>query len=406
MSMPALGDPFLNITVGAPVTLVDAFGSYSAYMVIFDTNLPSYSFQSKHSRRRRFREFEWLVHQISVRFPGLQLPELPEKKYFGRLAADVVHERQQALQRLMTQLAHDPVAMFSEPLLSFCTADVELRDIGFGFWSQTATQGVSRTIGSRSSVVSPGSPDSVSSSTSVAIPDGRVPSLAPVAAIGSVSTTAESSSPRPARAKSAKQSSLPSDTSSPGYASFPGAESGAGDEADTTAVTAESGPGRLVVTLSEPELTTGLLGPYHLYTLVVDSSYPRYRMPREPVKRRFRDFETLCTLLSDRYPDELMLPLPPKQMFKRFSDEFLADRKHGLEAWLRYLASNGCFVSSPELQRFCTLPGDWQTAPNPSDRPVTVAQASTAYMLPQHVVPSTMQAVMQSVAKWWPRSLS
>lgn len=132
-------EPYLNIILSDPVRMADAFGEFCAYPVRFESNLPQYK-QPPVPIRRRYREFEWLRHQLLLRFPTQRLPALPEKRFFGRFAGDFLEERQEKLQRFVTAVGHNRALMYADVLLLFCTSDLDLSVVDFTVWELPASQ--------------------------------------------------------------------------------------------------------------------------------------------------------------------------------------------------------------------------------------------------------------------------
>lgn len=70
--------------------------------------------------------------------------------------------------------------------------------------------------------------------------------------------------------------------------------------------------------------------------------HTEYHVYTEPsacsVVRRYSDFLWLSDCLSKAYPYCVVPALPPKQVFGRFEDKFLSQRRRGLEKFLNKLA--------------------------------------------------------------------
>jgi hypothetical protein len=114
-------------------------GVFAAFSVTFATNMTGYTPPS-HPVRRRFREFEWLRTQLSLRFPTQPLPPLPPKGFFGRFSSQFIADRTTGLQEFLSNVAHNPVFLASDLLRWFCVADTDLSVADFSMWSVEATE--------------------------------------------------------------------------------------------------------------------------------------------------------------------------------------------------------------------------------------------------------------------------
>jgi hypothetical protein len=74
------------------------------------------------------------------------------------------------------------------------------------------------------------------------------------------------------------------------------------------------------------------------------------------VKRRYSEFEWLHERLSNLHPDVVLPPLPPKRTFGRFRDDFIDERKQGLQTFLQFLASHPKLRYDRVFQLFCERP--------------------------------------------------
>jgi len=86
---------------------------------------------------------------------------------------------------------------------------------------------------------------------------------------------------------------------------------------------------------------------YYLYTI---------KSQKSTVKRRYRDFEWLETLLRQKYQGLGVPLLPPKQLIKWIDKAFLEERRAEMQKFLEILTKHPQLKNSPELNFFLTCP--------------------------------------------------
>ena len=97
---------------------------------------------------------------------------------------------------------------------------------------------------------------------------------------------------------------------------------------------------------------------YTVYTLQTTSQLPSYDHNKlYKVDRRFSDFEYLYNKLQEmvNYRGLIIPNLPPKQYLGSLSNDFLNQRKDGLNTFLRILTTHSTLKYDLELRAFLTV---------------------------------------------------
>lgn len=74
------------------------------------------------------------------------------------------------------------------------------------------------------------------------------------------------------------------------------------------------------------------------------------------MRRRYSEFEWLEERLQKAHPDLTLPPLPPKRTLGRFRDDFLEQRRRGLQGFLNFCASTPTLRDDPLVHLFCERP--------------------------------------------------
>lgn len=82
--------------------------------------------------RRRYSDFEWLRELLKLRFHGMAIPMLPEKKLIGNQGPEFIEERKRGLISFMNVLTDNPYLRHDHTVRSFLT----VAESGAGEWDQ------------------------------------------------------------------------------------------------------------------------------------------------------------------------------------------------------------------------------------------------------------------------------
>jgi len=107
-----------------PRTEGSRFSQFVTYLLVSTTN-PS-------GVRRRYSDFEWLREVLRLRFHGIAVPILPEKKAIGNKEQDFIGDRMKGLASFMRNIVANPYLRNDHTLNLFLT----LGDSGAGEWEQ------------------------------------------------------------------------------------------------------------------------------------------------------------------------------------------------------------------------------------------------------------------------------
>ena len=137
----------LVVTVGAPQKHGEGLSAYFEYEVRTETTISQFPFNAQ-TVTRRFRDFDWLHTQMSLKFPGAIVPPLPEKHSTQVATYKVtavsqspawLEERRNALQTFLDALAAHPMLRLAEDLREFLSRPAEGGD-SLEAWKENAKQ--------------------------------------------------------------------------------------------------------------------------------------------------------------------------------------------------------------------------------------------------------------------------
>jgi sorting nexin-1/2 len=97
---------------------IEGVNSFVVYQVKTKTNAPQYAFR-EFSVSRRYRDFRWLVNQLTARYPGLIIPPVPEKQTLGRFSPEFIEYRRIALEKCLQRIGKHPVLQMSHDFKTF-----------------------------------------------------------------------------------------------------------------------------------------------------------------------------------------------------------------------------------------------------------------------------------------------
>jgi len=76
----------------------------------------------------RFKHFDWLFERLTIKFPCISVPPLPDKQLTGRYSEDLVKKRKYLLEKWINRLCRHPVLAQSAVLQHFVTCCSETRE--------------------------------------------------------------------------------------------------------------------------------------------------------------------------------------------------------------------------------------------------------------------------------------
>lgn len=87
--------------------------SYS-FLILFysytvSTLIQSSSYPQEFSVNRRFKDFEWLHNSLTLHCPGVLIPPLPKKEFFGRFDEDFIQSRIRGLEAFLHRILRHPL---------------------------------------------------------------------------------------------------------------------------------------------------------------------------------------------------------------------------------------------------------------------------------------------------------
>lgn len=91
---------------------------------------------------------------------------------------------------------------------------------------------------------------------------------------------------------------------------------------------------------------------YTVYTVRTRTTSPHYRKNEFSVLRRFSEFLWLFDALTQNNPGVIVPPMPDKQPFGRFQDQFIETRRQALQRCLTKITSHPILQLDPDLRMF------------------------------------------------------
>ncbi|KAI8054541.1 Vps5 C terminal like-domain-containing protein [Syncephalis plumigaleata] len=107
------------------------------------------------------------------------------------------------------------------------------------------------------------------------------------------------------------------------------------------------------VTVSEPQkIGVDAINARIVYKVRTKTNSRAFRYPDVTVERRYNDFVWLYNRLVVTNPGIIVPPIPEKNAFGRFQNEFVENRRVALENCLRRMTAHPLLYGDPELRRF------------------------------------------------------
>ncbi|TFK79220.1 Vps5-domain-containing protein, partial [Polyporus arcularius HHB13444] len=107
-----------------------------------------------------------------------------------------------------------------------------------------------------------------------------------------------------------------------------------------------------VITVDDPQRVGDPIRAYTMYTVHTKTTSPMYKKSTFSVLRRYSDFLWLYETLSMNNPGVVVPPVPDKNPFGRFDEEFVQQRRLALEKCIQKIASHPVLQKDTDLKLF------------------------------------------------------
>ncbi|KAL1666430.1 Vps5 C terminal like-domain-containing protein [Schizophyllum commune] len=111
-------------------------------------------------------------------------------------------------------------------------------------------------------------------------------------------------------------------------------------------------PATFIISVDDPQKVGDPIRPYIMYTVHTQTSSKEFRKPSFSVLRRYSDFLWLYETLSLNNPGVVVPPVPGKNPFGRFDDQFVKQRRLGLEKCIQKIANHPVLGKDADLRLF------------------------------------------------------
>ncbi|KAH6915925.1 protein transporter [Coprinopsis sp. MPI-PUGE-AT-0042] len=111
-------------------------------------------------------------------------------------------------------------------------------------------------------------------------------------------------------------------------------------------------PPLFVITVDDPQKVGDPLRPYIMYTVHTRTTSPLFQKSAFSVLRRYSDFVWLYHTLCFNNPGVVVPPVPEKSSFGRFEDQFVRQRRLGLEKCIQKMANHPVLSKDTDLRLF------------------------------------------------------
>ncbi|KAJ3220282.1 Vacuolar protein sorting-associated protein 5 [Dinochytrium kinnereticum] len=111
-----------DVSVSEPQKIGDPLSAHVSYKVRTKTNAPGFR-NLDFTVSRRYRDFLWLYNQLTIRYPGVIVPPVPEKHAIGRFQDDFVESRRFALERCIKKIVSHPLLQLDEDVKMFLESE-------------------------------------------------------------------------------------------------------------------------------------------------------------------------------------------------------------------------------------------------------------------------------------------
>ncbi|KAH9840253.1 Vps5-domain-containing protein [Rhodofomes roseus] len=111
-------------------------------------------------------------------------------------------------------------------------------------------------------------------------------------------------------------------------------------------------PPAFVITVDDPQKVGDAIRAYTMYTVHTKTTSPFYSKSSFSVLRRYSDFLWLYETLSQNNPGVVVPPVPEKNPYRRFDQDFVEQRRLALEKCIQKIANHPVLQKDPDLRMF------------------------------------------------------
>jgi len=107
-----------------------------------------------------------------------------------------------------------------------------------------------------------------------------------------------------------------------------------------------------VISVDDPQKVGDPIRAYTMYTVHTKTTSPLYSKSSFSVLRRYSDFLWLYETLSQNNPGVVVPPVPDKNPYRRFDENFVQQRRMALEKCIQKIANHPVLQKDPDLRMF------------------------------------------------------
>ncbi|KAF7370555.1 Beta-glucan synthesis-associated [Mycena sanguinolenta] len=111
-------------------------------------------------------------------------------------------------------------------------------------------------------------------------------------------------------------------------------------------------PPVFVISVDDPQKVGDPIRSFTMYTVHTRTTSPLFQKSAFSVLRRYSDFLWLYETLSNNNPGVVVPPVPEKNPFGRFDDQFVRQRRFALEKCIHKIANHPILGKDPDLKTF------------------------------------------------------
>ncbi|KAJ7043672.1 Vps5 C terminal like-domain-containing protein [Mycena alexandri] len=124
------------------------------------------------------------------------------------------------------------------------------------------------------------------------------------------------------------------------------------ERADTLKPTKDGLPPIFQISVDDPQKVGDPIRSFTMYTVHTRTTSPLFQKSAFSVLRRYSDFLWLYETLSTNNPGVVVPPVPEKNTFGRFDDQFVRQRRFALEKCIHKIANHPVLGKDPDLKLF------------------------------------------------------
>ncbi|KAJ7654400.1 Vps5 C terminal like-domain-containing protein [Mycena polygramma] len=121
---------------------------------------------------------------------------------------------------------------------------------------------------------------------------------------------------------------------------------------DTLKPTRDGLPPVFMISVDDPQKVGDPIRSFTMYTVHTRTTSPLFQKSAFSVLRRYSDFLWLYETLSNNNPGVVVPPVPEKNPFGRFDDQFVRQRRFALEKCIHKIANHPVLGKDPDLKLF------------------------------------------------------